>query len=240
MPAITTKLCVLCGIDVSTQKRVRDPAGSYFCRPCYDSRVTRTAKRDNASEANRKAERHQSQILDVGVSESSESAPAPIATRRDSTPSAVAAPTRPPIKRSAKIAVAVVILLVGCFISSGVYHLTADNDAKRLDVSTDAVSALMESWRSSGSSAVEMLDPRAIDPVRKCVRELQLKSFDGKITNIGERTITVFETGEQHPCQTFEVTPVLRMSDTLFLPTTFKISVAIDSGKVLLVVPERM
>jgi hypothetical protein len=37
MPAVA-KICAICNADVSHQKRIKDPAGHYYCEPCYASR----------------------------------------------------------------------------------------------------------------------------------------------------------------------------------------------------------
>jgi hypothetical protein len=34
-----SKICVSCGLDVSTQKRVKDPKGQYYCHPCWNVKV---------------------------------------------------------------------------------------------------------------------------------------------------------------------------------------------------------
>jgi hypothetical protein len=33
-----TKICAACGIDVGRLKRVKDPAGRYYCEPCWVAR----------------------------------------------------------------------------------------------------------------------------------------------------------------------------------------------------------
>jgi hypothetical protein len=103
-----------------------------------------------------------------------------------------------------------------------------------------AVSSFMDLWRVLGTSSVKDLDSRAIEPVRRFVTQTTIKSFDGKINYIGESTITIFETGAQYPVQQFEVTPVVRMSDTLFMPITCRVSVAKDTEKILAIVPAAM
>ena len=43
--AVGQKLCQVCGTDVASQKRIKDPQGLYYCHPCYAKR------RQAASEA---------------------------------------------------------------------------------------------------------------------------------------------------------------------------------------------
>jgi hypothetical protein len=33
------KVCTACGVDVAGRKRTKDPAGNYYCQPCWDARV---------------------------------------------------------------------------------------------------------------------------------------------------------------------------------------------------------
>jgi hypothetical protein len=51
VPAPGAKLCKLCGVDVSSMKRVKDTVGFYFCSPCYEK-----AKFAALHKAERKAE----------------------------------------------------------------------------------------------------------------------------------------------------------------------------------------
>jgi hypothetical protein len=121
--------------------------------------------------------------------------------------------------------------------------LGTDEQPRRPRRNTFAVSFFMGDWEKGpefAGLAAEKLDPRAIGAVRKIVWDTALESFDGKINDLGDSTITIFETGEQIPCQEFEVTPVVRMTDSLHMPISYKISVANDTKKVIAVVPSKM
>lgn len=36
---MAAKVCVVCGADVSSQRRVKDPQGNYYCQVCYDAKL---------------------------------------------------------------------------------------------------------------------------------------------------------------------------------------------------------
>lgn len=44
LPAVR-KLCAICGQDVTREKRVRDPAGEYYCHGCWDTRLAARGER---------------------------------------------------------------------------------------------------------------------------------------------------------------------------------------------------
>lgn len=43
-PATSAKICKLCGMDVSHNRRVKDPKGNYYCAECYEAATERLAK----------------------------------------------------------------------------------------------------------------------------------------------------------------------------------------------------
>lgn len=46
MPAAATKTCVVCHADISTQKRVKDAHGRYYCHSCWAAQSPPTASSD--------------------------------------------------------------------------------------------------------------------------------------------------------------------------------------------------
>lgn len=43
-PTQPAKVCTACGIEVAGRKRTKDPAGHYFCQPCWDAKLAAAAK----------------------------------------------------------------------------------------------------------------------------------------------------------------------------------------------------
>ncbi|MEM1185268.1 MAG: DUF4339 domain-containing protein [Planctomycetota bacterium] len=94
----------------------------------------------------------------------------------------------------------------------------------------------MVSWESSTAEAVQTLDGRAISPVKRLIREFPIQSFDGDLYRIGENSITNRATGVTIETVDFRVNPVVKFGSS-FSPQRFKVSVAKDSGKVILIEP---
>ena len=100
------------------------------------------------------------------------------------------------------------------------------------------VKEFMAAWESSSSSAVLELDSRTIQPVKRLLREFPVHTFDGDIYSLGDNSLTNRATGETISTQDFRVQPVIRFGSS-YDQQRFKVSVAEDSGKVILVEPWR-
>ena len=98
------------------------------------------------------------------------------------------------------------------------------------------VKEFMAAWESSSSSAVLELDSRAIQPVKRLLREFPVHTFDGHIYSLGDNSLTNRTTGETISTQDFRVQPVIRFGSS-YDQQRFKVLVAKDSGKVILVEP---
>ena len=101
----------------------------------------------------------------------------------------------------------------------------------------NAVRGFMGTWVSSGpNAAVASMDSRTTESMETVVRDITLKSFDGKVSFKGESTCTVIATGEEYPTRTYSVATVANMGGT-FIPVEIEIAVCKDTKKVLRVIP---
>jgi hypothetical protein len=100
---------------------------------------------------------------------------------------------------------------------------------------SSAVTSFMTTWvTSDANAAAGLMDQRAPESARDVVRSMTLKSWDGKISNVGDSTWTSARTGDQYEVTVYRVTPVVNFGGT-FQPVTIDVWVAKDSGKVFLI-----
>lgn len=80
-------------------------------------------------------------------------------------------------------------------------------------------------------------DTKGIVQMRRGVQFslISLKSWDGKISSIGDSTWTDRTTGNQHDTRVYRVMPVMESFGGRFIPVTIEVSVAKDSGKVFII-----
>jgi hypothetical protein len=101
---------------------------------------------------------------------------------------------------------------------------------------SDSAQTFLKTWVASGpNAAIDLMDSRTTDSAKEVLRVAgALESFDGKIWDKGESTVTNRDTGDQYSVEVFEVAPVVHWGED-YRPVYFWVGVTKDRKKVILV-----